>query len=189
MTTPKKDVLHIAAIPGLEPEEQPVTREAEVAVAVRGNRTGEILGHMNSATHITKTASEVAGEFRRLCGNCQHFDQRKALELFAQKTQTKDGQIELMRLHAQLIASDNLSAEAAGFLPTLADLAPLGYCHAVSADRTAKTGGQVDMIVHPLGGCATRDYGDFFKPIDRAAARRGDKAYDHIMQKAEGKNL
>lgn len=176
----KKDVLHVASIPGLAPEEQPVTREVDLTIDVRGNITRTVLGQMNSQVQITKPALEVAQGLRRICSNCAHFDQVKAQQVFQDAAKTQEGQTELRNLYANLLATDNLSGSIG--TPQLDALAPLGYCHAFSAPGK-------DVIVHPLSNCPTQTpgFGDRFEAIDRAAIKRGDRGYDQIMKAAEGK--
>lgn len=179
-----KDVLHIANVPGLEPEEQPVTREVDLSVDVRGDKTGAALGQLTTSAQITKTAQEVASGLRRICANCKHFDQIKAQQVFEEANKTQEGQTELRHLYSNLIASDNLSGTA--LLKSIDDLYPLGYCHAFSKPGT-------DVIVHPLSNCPTESphlgFSDQFQPIDRAAKKRGDLGYDSIMNRAAGKDF
>jgi hypothetical protein len=177
-----KDLLHVAALPGLEPEEQPVTREVDLSIALKGDKTSESLGRINSTAQITKPAHEVAAGLRRICANCKHFDQAKAREVFAEADKTQEGKTELQNLYANLIASDDLSK--ATLLRSVDDLYPLGFCHAFSKVGT-------DVIVHPLSHCPTESshlgFSDQFTPIDRAAEKRGDLGYDEIMKRAAGK--
>ena len=172
-----KDVLHIANIPGVEPEEQPVTREVDLSIGVKGSLTGETLGQMNSSAQITRSALEVATGLRRICANCKHFDQIKARAVFEEASKTQDGQIELRNLYS------NLMGIAAPLNVVIDDLYPLGFCHAFSSLGK-------DMIVHPLSNCPTESahlgFSDQFQPLDRSAIRRGDLGYDAIMKRAAG---
>lgn len=175
------DVLKIATIPGLEPEEQPVTREVDVSINVRGSITGETLGALGSQVAITETALDFAQNLKRICVNCKHFDRPKALEVFQEAIKTSDGRAELGNLRARLLDSDNLSATPDEVFTVDSELAQLGVCRAISEITKS------DVIVHPLGHCPVETYGDNFRPIDRAASKRGDAGYDQIMQQAAGK--
>lgn len=180
-----RESLSIGAIPGLEPEEQPVVREVATSVALRGDKTGELLGRLNSRVEITKSAHEVASGLRRICANCKNFDRDKAQQIFSAAKLTQDGQVELRNLHSNLVA-ENLSGGAMGL--SIDDVVNacwmLGYCHAFSKVDN-------DVIVHPLSNCPTESphlgFSDRFEPIDRAAVKRGDAGYDQIMEAAQGK--
>lgn len=178
----EKDILRIGSLPGLEPEEQPTVREVEVAVDVRGSANGQTLGRMGSQVEIAKTAGQLASELRHLCTNCKHFDTAKAMEVFAASEKTEEGQQELRNLKANLLQLSGSNLTAQGSYGSLDDFRGLGYCHAWSSAGR-------DMIVHPLGNCPTETPGweDRWAPIDRAAEKRGDKAYDGILKRAEGK--
>lgn len=175
-----KDILKVAHIPGLEPEEQPTTREVEISLDVKGSRDGRVLGQVGSQIEITKPAGDVARELRHACANCKHFDTTKAMALFLEKEKTPDGQQELRNLKANLLQVSGANLSTLGSSASLDDLKDLGYCHAWSSTDN-------EVITHPLGNCPTRDWGDRFEPIDRAAEKRGDKAYDKILKIAEGK--
>lgn len=178
-----RDLLHVGRLPGLEPEEQPVTREVDLAVDVKGSISGERLGQLNTIAQITKPAHEVATRLRRICFNCKHFDQDKARRVFEEAQKTQEGQTELRNLYGNLNPVGGLPRPAT-FTPTVGDLYPLGYCHAFSSPGK-------DMIVHPLSNCPTESphlgFGDRFEALDRSAVKRGDAGYDQIMKRAEGK--
>lgn len=169
-----KDTIQVASLPGLEPEEQPITREVDLPIAVKGSLTGETLGALPAQAQIGGSAGEFAANLRKICGNCKHFDQIKAQKTFLEYSDTPSGQQELANLRANLLFLEEDPHAA---------MAQLGYCHAFSEIR------KVDVIVHPLGHCPDTSYGfgDLFKPIDRAAEARGDHGYDQIMQQASGK--
>lgn len=178
-----KDILKVANLPGLEPEEQPTVREVSVEVDVRGSVDGATVGRMGSQVEIAKTAGQLAQELRHLCVNCKHFDPLKAMVLFAEKEKTQDGQQELRNLKANLLQLSGSNLSALGSYGSLDDFRGLGYCYAWS-DATN------DLITHPFSNCPTETPGweDRFEPIDRAAEKRGDRAYDGILKRAEGKD-
>jgi hypothetical protein len=172
-----KDILKVASLPGVEPEEQPVTREVDLPITARGNLTGESLGTLAGAAEITETAGTFAQSLRKICSNCKHFDRAAAQRLFAKQALTPEGKKELINLGVNILQMDpGADLEAS--------MRELGRCAAFSEARAPD-----DVIVHPLGHCPSDHYGfgDLFKPIDRAAEARGDKGYDLIMQQAAGK--
>lgn len=177
-----KDVLKIAHIPGVEPEEQPTVREVDVAIDVRGSQDGKVLGQFGSQVEIAKPAGQLASEVRKFCINCKHFDQHKAMAVFLEAEKTAEGQQELRHLKANLLQLGGSNLSTVGSYGSLDDFRDLGYCHAWSSVGK-------DMIVHPLSNCPTESpgWGDRFEAIDRAAKKRGGKAYDEIMLRAEGK--
>lgn len=171
-----KDILKIASIPGLEPEEQPVTREVDLPINVRGSLSGESLGSLSGNAQITESAGAFAANLRRICSNCRHFDKAAAQKVFAKYAETDAGKEELVNLGVNILQM-NPDADL------MDAMRELGRCGAFSEVRSA------DVIVHPLGHCPTQTegFGDFFKPIDRAAVVRGDRGYDQIMKQAAGK--
>lgn len=170
------DTLTIGSVPGLEPEEQPVTREVDLPITVKGNLTGTALGALSGQAQITESAHEFASNLKKICSNCKHFDKTAAQKVFAEHAETPEGRAELVNLGSSILQMDptgDLSEH----------MAHLGKCHAFSEIRG------VDVIVHPLGHCPDTSFGfgDLFKPIDKAAEVRGAKGYDQIMQQASGK--
>lgn len=181
MGSPVSDIIRVANIPGLEPEEQPLAREADSAIPLRGNLTGEVLGNMNSTTEVMTTAGEFASNLKRVCANCKHFDTKRAQEVFAESTKTPEGRKELNHLKANLITTQGV-AIVDGDHDVESALSAMGVCHVIS-DIT-----RTDVITHPLSFCPVQTYGDNFKPIDRAAAKRGEQGRDKILRLAEGRD-
>lgn len=176
------DILKVASLPGLEPEEQPTVREVGIEVGVKGSRDGKLLGTMGSQVEINKTAGQLASELRHLCTNCKHFDAVKAMAIFMAAEKTEEGRQELKHLRVNLLQLSGANLVSAIPSNPLDDFRGLGYCHAWSSAGN-------DMIVHPLGNCPTESEGweDRWAPKDLDAEKRGDKAYDGILKRAEGK--
>lgn len=175
------DIIKIASIPGLEPEEQPLAREVDAQIDVRGSRDGSMLGQMNSQVQSVSTAGEFANNLKRVCTNCKHFDVPKAQEVFAESSKSPDGRKELNNLRANLIVMSGAPIGDDGQADTDYALSCMGVCRAISEITKS------DMIVHPLGFCPVETYGDNFKPVDRAAAKRGEAARDGILLRADGR--
>jgi hypothetical protein len=166
-----KDIIRISQIPGLEPEEQPITREADIQIPLRGSLTGESLGVINSQFEETQSAHEFTEGLKRTCINCKHFDNVRAQQLFIESSRTADGQRELNNLKANLLQMDLGSDDD----DLDSGMTQLGLCRAITEiDKK-------DTIVHPLGTCPVETYGDNFKAIDRAAERRVEKLRDSIL--------
>lgn len=165
-----KDIIRVSQIPGLEPEEQPVTREADIQIPLRGSITGETLGAISTQFEETQSAHEFTEGLKRTCLNCKHFDNAKAQELFTESAKTADGQRQLNNLKVNLLQMDLGPHDDFD-----SGMSQLGLCHAITEID------HKDTIVHPLGTCPVETYGDNFKAIDRAAERRVEKLRDSIL--------
>lgn len=70
-----KDTLHIAAVPGVEPEAQPVTRNIELQADVKIQGQGpQAIGTLPFNLQSTQSAEETARAFSSVCSTCKHFD-------------------------------------------------------------------------------------------------------------------
>ena len=171
-----KDIIRVSQIPGLEPEEQPVIRETDIQVPVKGSITGETLGTVGTRYEQTQSAHEFTENLKRICVNCKHFDNVAAQTKFLESAKTAEGQRELNNLKANLLQMD--------LGPDNDDLdsgmSQLGLCHAITEIT------KVDTIVHPLGSCPVQTYGDNFRAIDREAERRVNKLRDSILLGRDG---
>jgi hypothetical protein len=174
-----------------EPEEQIVRRvlltDADATLA--GNTVGEIA----ASVVVDSTVKDFVTAIVQNCASCKHFDHKAWKSYLARAIDPtapmhlREGLNELRAglmmtmnasVHAEHEDEDGMNVEEA--------LASMGFCHVLK--EIVKD----DVVVHPLSTCpaesrtATNPDG-YFEPRDRSAEMAGERVYDSMMRRAQGK--
>lgn len=193
------DLLHVTANPTLddgktaaEPEQQTVSRILNTVAEVE---SGAPAGTTLPAQIVAQsTVAQFAHALRQPCGNCKYFD-NVAFNHFLAQADHPAAPIHMREtinsMRAALLQTQNVQVNAMhtggdGDMDVEHGLRVLGFCRALGEHAGEP------IVVHPVSSCPPEVINEsqpdgFFSPKDNSAETAGDRAYDAIMRRAQGK--